>query len=73
MKSTGFRKTIARNGKPYVLLPFSVHFSNFPLFLSNEGGNRWTIDKTVGFLWNMQDISGRSTQAMLTRDKESSG
>ena len=25
------------------LLPFSVHFPNFPLFLSNEGGNKWVI------------------------------
>ena len=45
------------------LLPFAVHFSNFPLFSSNEGGNRWTIDETSGFLWNMQDISRGSTQA----------
>ena len=53
------------------LLPFAVHFSNFPLFLSNEGGSKWIIDETSGFLWNMQDISRGSTQAMLTRDKES--
>ena len=55
------------------LLPLAVHFSNFPLFSSNEGGNKWIIDETSGFLWNMQDISRGSTQAMLTRDKESSG
>ena len=24
-----------------ISLPISVHFSNFPLFLSNEGGNKW--------------------------------
>ena len=27
-----------------IYLPISVHFSNFPLFLSNEGGNKWIID-----------------------------
>ena len=26
-----------------IYLPISVHFSNFPLFLSNEGGNKWII------------------------------
>ena len=31
------------------LLTFSVPFSKFPLFLSNEGGNRWIIDETSGF------------------------
>ena len=55
------------------LLPFAVHFLHFPLFSSNEGGNRWITDETSGFLWDMQDISRGSTQAMLTRDKESSG
>ena len=25
------------------------HF-NFPLFLSNEGGNKWIIDETSGFM-----------------------
>ena len=25
-------------------------FNQFPLFLSNEGGNRWIIDKTVDFM-----------------------
>ena len=32
-----------------------------------KGGNRWTIDETSGFLWNMQDISRGSTQAKLTQ------
>ena len=49
------------------LLPFAVHFLNFPLFSSNEGGNRWISDETSGFLWNMQDISRESTQAKLTQ------
>ena len=31
------------------LLPFSVHFSDFPLFLSNKGGNKWIIDEISGF------------------------
>ena len=52
------------------LLPFAVHFSNFPLFSSNEGGNKWIVDKTSGFLWNMQDISRGSTQAKLTHTKD---
>ena len=49
------------------LLPLAVHFSHFPLFSSNEGGNRWIIDETSGFLWNMQDICRGSTQAKLTQ------
>ena len=31
------------------LLTFSVPFLKFPLFLSNEGGNKWIIDETSGF------------------------
>ena len=31
------------------------------------GGHRWTIYETVGFLWNMPDISRGSTQAKLTQ------
>ena len=53
-----------------IYLPISVHFSNFPLFLSHEGGNKWIIDETRGFLWNMQDISRGSTQAKLTHTKD---
>ena len=49
------------------LLPFAVHFLDFPIISSNKGGNRWTIHETVGFLWNMQDISRGSTQAKLTQ------
>ena len=30
-------------------MDISVHFLNFPLFLSNEGGNKWIIDETSGF------------------------
>ena len=30
-------------------MDISVHFSNFPLFLPNEGGNKWIIDETSGF------------------------
>ena len=50
-----------------IYLPISVHFSNFPLFLSHKGENKWIIDETSGFLWNMQDISRGSTQAMLSQ------
>ena len=32
-----------------ISLNFSVHFSKFPLFLSNEGGNKWIIYETSGF------------------------
>ena len=31
-------------------MDLSVHFSNFPLFLSNKGGNKWIIDKTSAFM-----------------------
>ena len=37
------------HGWMVIFLPFSVHFLHFPLFLSNEGGNRWIIDETSGF------------------------
>ena len=31
-------------------MDLSVHFSDFPLFLSNKGGNKWIIDETSDFM-----------------------
>ena len=49
-------------------MDISVPFLTFPLFLSNEGGNKWIIDETSD-LWNIPDISRGSTQAKLTHTK----
>ena len=32
-----------------ISLPISVHFLNFPLFLSNKGGNKSIMDENSGF------------------------
>ena len=51
---------------------FSVPFSKFPLFLSNEGGNRWIIDETSGFYGIFQIFPGDLPKPHQLRDKESS-
>ena len=52
-------------------LTFSVPFSEFPFFLPNKGGNRWTFVKNPLFqiLWSIPDIFRGSTQAKLTHTK----
>ena len=55
-----------------VSLTFSVPFSQFPLFLSNEGGNRWIIDETIGFYGIFQIFPEDLPKPCYLRDKESS-
>ena len=54
-----------------IYLPISVHFSKFPLFLSNEGGNKWIIDKTSGFYGICKISSEDLPKPCYLRDKES--
>ena len=54
-----------------IYLPISVHFSNFPLFLSNEGGNKWIIDETSGFYGICKISPEDLPKPCYLRDKES--
>ena len=51
----------------YLLQYISQTFQYFLQMREEIGGHRWTIHETVGFLWNMPDISRGSTQAKLTQ------
>ena len=49
-------------------MDISVHFSNFPLFLSNEGGNKWII---VDFYGICKKSPEDLPKPCYLRDKES--
>ena len=51
----------------YLLQYISQTFQYFLQTREEIGGHEWIIHETVGFLWNMQDISRGSTQAMLSQ------
>ena len=51
-----------------IYLPISVHFLNFPLFLSNEGENKWIIVDFYGiYKISPEDLP----KPHYLRDKES--
>ena len=50
-----------------IYLPISVHFSNFPLSLSNKGGNKWII---VDFYGICQISPEGIPKPCYLRDKE---
>ena len=49
---------------------FSVHFSKFPLFLSNKEGNKWIIYETSGFHGIFQISPKDLPTAKLTHTKD---
>ena len=51
-------------------MDISLHFSDFPLFLSNEGGNKWIIDETSGFYGICKISPEDLPKPCYLRDKE---